>query len=76
MSILLETTNELMTKTDQLPCHPKYKLSLYHRFIHSKIAWHLTISDLSKTWEVLNLDTIVAKFVHHWVELPISAPLS
>ena len=76
MSILLETTNDLMTKIDQLHCHPKYKLSLYHRFILSKIAWHLTIADLSKTWVVENLDTIVANFVRHWLELPISATLS
>ena len=76
MSILVETTNDMMTKIDQIPCHPKYKLSLYHRFILSKIAWHLTITDLSKTWVVQNLDTIVAKFVHHWLELPISATLS
>ena len=76
MSILLETTNDLMTKIDQLPCHPKYKLSLYHRFILSKIAWHLTIADLSKTWVVQTLDTVVAKFVRHWLELPITATLS
>ena len=49
---------------------------LYHRFILSKIAWHLTNADLSKTWLVENLDTIVSKFVRHWLELPISATLS
>ena len=76
MSILLETTNDLMTKIDQLPCHPKYKLSLYHRIILSKIAWHLTIADLSNTWVVEILDTIVANFVRHWLELPIRATLS
>ena len=76
MSILLETTNDLMTKIDQLPCHRKYKLSLYHRFNLSKIAWHLTIADLSKTWVVENVDTIVSKFVRHWLEIPISATLS
>ena len=76
MSILLETTNDLMTKIDQLPCHPKYKLSLYHRFILSKFAWHPTIADLSKTWVVKNLETIVAKFEPRWLELPISATLS
>ena len=57
-------------------CHPKYKVSLCHRFILSKIAWHLTIADLSKTWLVEHLDIIVAKFMRHWLELPISATLS
>ena len=76
MSILLATTNDLMTKNNQLPSHHKYKQSLYHRFILSKIAWHFVIADLSKTWVEQNLDTIVAKFVRHWLELPISATLS
>ena len=76
MSILLQITKDLITKIEQLPCHPIYKLSLYHRFIPSKNARHLTIADLSKTWVVQNLDTIVAKFVRHWLELPTSATLS
>ena len=76
MSILLETTNDLMTKIDHLPCHSKYKLSLYHRFTLSKIACHLAIAGLSKTWVVEYLDTIVSKFVRHWLELPINATLS
>ena len=76
MSILLETTNDLMTEFDQLSCRPKYKLSLYHRFILSKIAWNLTIADFSKAWVVESLDTIVTYSVRHWLALPISATLS
>ena len=38
MSTLLEGTNDWMTKIDQIPCHSKYKLSLYHHVILSKIA--------------------------------------
>ena len=65
-----------MTDIDQLPYHSKYKLSLYHRFIFSKITWHLTLADLSKTWVVENLEPKVDKFVRHWLELPIIATLS
>ena len=71
MSILLETTSDLMIKIDQLPCHPKYKLSLFHCVILSKIAWHLTIADLSKTWVEQNLDTIVGILVCHQLESPL-----
>ena len=59
ISTLLSTSKDLMIKTDNLPCHPKYKLLLYHRFVLSKLSWHLTIADLSKTWVVDNLDKIV-----------------
>ena len=65
-----------MTKINDLPCHPKNKLLIYHRFLLSKISWNLTIPDTSKTWIVENLDSIVSKYIRQWLELPISAPLS
>ena len=75
MSTLLSTIKDLMIKTDNLPCHPKYKLLLYHRFVLSKLSWHLTIADLSKTWFVDNLDNIVTSYVRKWLELPILATI-
>ena len=76
MSTLLSIVKDLMIKTDSLPCHPKYKLLLYHRFVLSKLSWHLTIADLSKTWVVDNLDNIITSYVRKWLELPISATIS
>ena len=76
MSTLLSTIKDLMIKTDSLPYHPKYKLLLYHHFILSKLSWHLTIADLSKTWVIDNLDSIVTSYVRKWLELPISATIS
>ena len=55
MPALLSTINDLMMKVDCLPCHPKNKLLHYHRFVLSKLSWHLTIADLSKTWVIENL---------------------
>ena len=65
-----------MAEIDCFPCHPKNKLLLYHRFVLSKLSWHLTIADLSKTWVVENLDNIVSSFVRKWLKLPISASFS
>ena len=67
---------DLLPKIDNTPCHPKNKLILYHRFVLSKITWHFTIADLSKTWVVENLDSIVGRYVRRWFELPLSATLS
>ena len=72
-SILLETINDVLCMIDKIPCHPKNKVLLYHRHVLSKISWHLTIADLSKTWVIENLDNKVADYVHRWFELPISA---
>ena len=76
ISDLLDTTNTLMSKINDLSCHPKNKLLLYHRLLLSKISWNLTIADISKTWIIENLDSIVSKYFRQWLELPISATLS
>ena len=62
-SILLETLMDLLNKIDGIPCHPKNKPLLYHRFILSKLSWHLAIADLCKIWEVENLDNVVTKYI-------------
>ena len=56
--------------------HPKNKLLLYHRYVHSKISWHFTVTDLGMTWTSENLDNIVSKYIRQWLELPISAAFS
>ena len=76
MSTLLSTIKDLMIKVDSLPCHHKYRLLLYHRFVLSKLSWHLTIADLSKTLFIENLDYIVTSYVRKWLELPISVNIS
>jgi len=71
MSTRISTINDLMIKTDSLPCHTKYKLLLYNRFFLSKLSWHVTIADLSKTWVVDSLDNMVTS---HLI-LPINATI-
>ena len=58
--IRLETINDLLHINDNIPCNPKNKLLLYHRFILSKMSWHLTISDFNKMCVIENLDNIFA----------------
>ena len=67
---------ELLKEIDSLPLHPKNKLLLYSRFALSKVSWHFTVADLSKTWVTENLDNLVSKYIRQWLDLPISATLS
>ena len=67
---------ELLKEIDSLPLHPKNKLLLYSRFVLSKVSWHFTVADLSKTWVNENLDNLVSKDISQWLDLPISATLS
>ena len=75
-SELLKILGSLMSDIDMLPIHPKNKLFLYQRHVLSKLSWHLTVADLSKTWVCENLDNKVSKYIRQWLELPISATLS
>ena len=66
-----------MKKIDDLFCHLKYKLIIYHRYVLSKLFKHLTIADVSKTWVIQNLDNMAAQYARQWWrELPISSILS
>ena len=67
---------ELLKEIDSLPLHPKNKLLLYNRYVLSKVSWHFTVADLSKTWVTENLDNFVSKYIRQWLDLPISATLS
>ena len=67
---------ELRKEIDSLPLHLKNKLLLYSRFVLSKVSWHFTVADLSKTWVTENLDNLVSKYIRQWLDLPISATLS
>ena len=75
-SDVLQFVTNLISKLDDIPCHPRNKLLLYHRFVLSKVAWHLTIADLGKTWVAENIENLASKSIHQWLELPISATLS
>ena len=75
-SELLDTFTDILNKIDELPLHPKNKIILYSRYVLSKISWHLTVSDIGKTWVNEKLDCIASNFIRKWLELPISATLS
>ena len=75
-SELVKAFNDIMSKIDELPLHPKNKILLYSRYLLSKISWNFTVSDMSKTWICETLDGIASKYFRKWLELPVSATLS
>ena len=74
-SELLDTFTGILNEIDKLLLHPKNKILLYSRYALSKISWHLTVSDIGKTWANEKLDSIASNFIRKWLELPISATL-
>ena len=67
---------DMLKQIDSLRVLPKNRLLLYHRYVLSKLSWHLTVADLSKTWVIENLDNVVIRSIRQWLDLPISATLS
>ena len=64
--LLLSSLHDMLQTVDSLHIHPKNKLLLYHRYILSKLSWHLTVADLSKTWICEHLDNVVTKYIRQW----------
>ena len=62
-----------MKEIDLKPLHPKNKILLYSL---PKLAWHPTITSISKTWITKNLDSTFVQYIRKWLELSISGTLS
>ena len=57
--IPLESFLLLMMKLiDSLRILPKNRFLLYQRYVLSKLSWHLTVANLSKTWVIQILTTL------------------
>ena len=76
MSELTSLVQDLMNDINMKPLHPKNKLLLYSRYVLSKLSWHFTVAEISKTWVTENIDSIVNEFIRKWLDIPISGTLS
>ena len=76
MSELSCVVQDLMNDIDIKPLHPKHKLLLYSRYVLSKLSWHFTIANISKTWITEHLDSVVNGSIRKWLDIPISGTLS
>ena len=76
MSELSSLVQDLMNDIEIKPLHPKHKLLLYSRYVLSKLSWHFTIANISKTWITEHLDSVVNGYIRKWLDIPISGTLS
>ena len=75
-SKLLSLFSTFMKGINNLPVHPNNKLLLYHRYVLSKVSWHFTVADIRRTWVTDNLDILVSRYIHSWLDLPVSATVT
>ena len=76
ISSLKSSFSNFPSKIDSLPILPQNKLRLYQTYILSKVSWDFTVTNISKTWVIQNLDNIVSRNIRELLELPISATSS
>ena len=57
--------NELMADIDLKPLYPNNKILLYNQYVLPKLAWHFTVTNLSKPWIVQNLDSVAISYSSH-----------
>ena len=69
---IIQLTNDILMKIDSLPLHPRNKILLYSRYLHTKLSWDLTVADINETWTVNNIDNICRQFTRRWLEIPPS----
>ena len=75
-SELSSRVQHLMNDIDIKPLHPKHKLLLYSCYVLSKLSWHFTTANISKTWITEHLDSVVNGYIRKWLDIPISGTLS
>ena len=73
---LLSLFTSLLKEIDDLSLHSKNKLLLYRRNVLSKVSWHFTVADLSRTQVIENFNNLVSRYIRLWPELFISATLA
>ena len=61
--LVINQAKDILTKIDALPLHHKNKIRLYSRYLLSKVSWHLTVADLTKTWVEENLDSLYTYYL-------------
>ena len=75
-SELMSVVEELMSDIDKTPLHPRNKLLLYNRYVLFKLFWNLTVANLTKTWVIESIDSVVNQYIRKWLEIPVSETLS
>ena len=49
------------------------RLPLHSNYIYSKLRWRFSIYNITRTWAIHNLDSIVIEYTKRWLRLPQSA---
>ena len=75
-SKLTAELHKILSQIDILPLHQACKILLYSRHLLSKISWHITVADLSKTWVSDCLENMIASYIRRLLEIPICGALS
>ena len=61
--------SEYLEKLNNLPLHPNKKLKIISMYVYSKIRWKMSIYDLSVTWVIQSMDSLLKTYVKRWLHM-------
>ena len=61
--------SEYLEKLNNLPLHPNKKLKMISMYVYSKIRWKMSIYDLSVTWVIQSMDSLLKTYVKRWLHM-------
>ena len=67
VSSLKTSFSDMLSEIDFLPILPQNKLRLYQTYILSKVSWDFTVTNISKTWIIKNLDNLVSRYIREFI---------
>ena len=73
---LKERLSNMLNITTDLKIKPQQKLKILRLFIPSQLSFDLRIYNISYTWIVENLDSLITNSIRDWLEFPISTCIS
>ena len=65
--------NKYFDILNRLLLHPKHKFLIISKYIYGKFRWKFSLYNITSTWVIYNLDSIVKEYTKRWLCLPQSA---
>ena len=69
---LVTDMNKYFDVLNRLPLYPKHKLLIISKYIYGNLDGDFFIYNITSTWVIHNLDSIVKEYTRKWLRLPQS----
>ena len=65
---ILKVMEEIISRTDNLPLHPRSKIMIMTGYMYSKLKWLLSCYNIDTTWLKQSRDSLVLRYIRKWLQ--------